>query len=194
MKNAKYILFLIIVAGISILIFQKRAASNHNESTLSNKHQENVKNLLQKPLKLKSVISPLSAGSNAITKLNFNENKDSLNYVFILLSKGDCYDCYRDISFWNKLNHISPDVRPFIVIKSEEQKYMLEFIKGQGIKVPVLIDTDDEIFPTLSLIPNAYTPICFFINKKGVIMAATQSNYGDEVNQSHYYEYIRKNI
>lgn len=195
MKNVKYILLVVGIAVLSFLIYQKRTDLNRNPTTiLSVRNQESINSLLEKPIKLNSAISLVSVDGNKETQIDFGNNPDSLSHIFILLTKGDCYDCYQDIPFWNNLGDISSRVQPFVIIKPEDQKYMFEFIKGQNINVPILIDINNEIFTILDNIFNAYTPICLFVNDKGVVMAATKSNYGNKESQNSYLDYIRENI
>lgn len=196
MKNVKYILLVVGIAVLSFLIYQKRVAINQrlNTATLNVKDQVRIDNLMEIPIELNSVISFVSADNNENVSLSFVDDTTSLNYIFILLNKGDCYDCYRDIPFWNSLGDISSKVQPFVIIKPEDQKYMFEFIKGQNINVPILIDINNEIFTILDNIFNAYTPICIFVNDKGVVLAATKSNYGNKESQKSYWDYIKENI
>lgn len=97
MKNIKYILLVVGIAVLSFLIYQKRTDLNRNPTTiLFVRNQESINNLLEKPIKLNSAISLVSVDGNKGTQIDSGNNPDSLSHIFILLAKGDCYDCYQD--------------------------------------------------------------------------------------------------
>ncbi|GEM_PF-3265203 len=194
----KYLSILLLSIGLSYVIYSIRKSKAEPELTKTQAptpllQADGIKNLLPAPLLLPSSLSlkEIKKGGNVDIQIKNNLKK---NHIFILLTKGDCYDCYKDVSFWNRLQNISDSLKVFAVIKGEHEKYMQDFITSNGIHIPVLVDKNNTLFPVLEKIPNSYTPISLFINREGILLSATHSNYGDIIGQGKFVQFLNQKL
>ncbi|TDQ11755.1 thioredoxin domain-containing protein [Pedobacter metabolipauper] len=152
-----------------------------------------IKNLLPKSIPLGAILSFKKTEAGKSVKLQIKNNLGQ-NHLFVLIGQGDCYDCYKDVPFWNSTQHLYDSLKVYVVISGGNEKYMKDFITANGIDVPVFIDTENQLFPVLKKIPNVYTPIVLFVNKQGDLVSATNSNYGDLGKQEVFVKFLNRNL
>lgn len=184
-SNIKYLLIMIISIVISVGIYVYRA--NNIQGKIPVKKINRI-------LPQDSLVSNIS-----ITNL-FNEEKSMItfpkadNLFLILIRKGDCYDCYKDIPFWNTFDSLIENTNTFIVVQKDDTKYMKEFVPNHKIELPVIIDDSNNLFNIANNLSDTYTPLYLFVRKDGKILSISNSNYGFVDRQESYIKKIKQSL
>lgn len=185
-KNLRYYILVLFSIIISLGIYKFRSWNIDENKIKKSKSIDNIvsENISHQDIKLRELFN----NENYTVQFPYPEN-----VLFVLIKRGDCYDCYKDIPFLNRFSDRMDNTKTFIVVQKDETKYMKEFIPNNNIKLPVMIDESNKFFNIMDSL-KAYTPLYLFVRKDGEIIYKGNSNYGVIEKQEIFIEEVKKKL
>ena len=192
MKRIDTPAYIIFVLLVSILSWKVNGLSRENDWLLA--ENKRLTNTERQQSDEKALIGQTLDGFT-LDHINregtFTYPTGDIYHLFIFYTATDCYSCFSEIPFWQRLaDEYDSRMNVIGITTGSHIEKAHHFINRQRITIPVLHDVDGSVFASLDVLDAGLTPLKVLVDPEGKIVDAACTTYNHADKQEAYMELL----